>query len=256
MKNTIFVLREINESHHSKHKDLASKYADQLALKGWKISLIDGAAISPDGNVMFIFGRVPYIGQLQRVHFGIYIEEDRILEKMFYDSVRKYVTKDFIELPSSDIKDVCGKIAGYISYEKIAEYIKEKYNTEVEVDVQKRIKKPLSECKWVYTINDHSEDNDNYYEVSGLISFRIEGDPCGYCLRYLYSNITTVNQYTNPNYFRQIVEPETTEITLNILECNKKVESVNLIKEIISNFGGGWMTDDKDSELYYPVNVK
>lgn len=248
MKKTI-ILRQIkDELSDSKAKKIAINYAQKLEKDGWHDVLIEGAVFSPDGLAAFYYGRVPYIGQIRRCKSKPFIEEDLLLEKDFFTTIQKYLETDDFIVEDNTNKEICGKLSGYVPHEQITNYIREHYDENVIDTVKKYVHMPLSRCNWTYTVNEHSEDSENYYSLSGVIEFKINGNPYKHILRYLYTNITTVNQYTNPHYFRQILESETTQILTSDLPG-----TIELLKDIISHCSGGWVSEDNESGLFYSV---
>lgn len=148
--------------------------------------------------------------------------------------------------------DTCGKIKGYTSHEEIFDFIKQKYDKNAVNEVSKRIYRPLSECDWEYDINEHSEDNENWYSYYGFIYFKYNDE--SRALFYMYDN---TNCHENWQYYTELglkdmVEAETTHI---MLRCWG--DSVKIIKEIVENFGGGWIDEnDCDGDTYYCLETK
>ena len=146
--------------------------------------------------------------------------------------------------------DTNGKIKGFVKHEEILDFVKQKWDRYAIDRVEKRINNvPISECKWTYKFNEHSEDNENWYSFYGYICFNYNNEQKG--LFYVYSNL---NHFENLEFYskhnlRDMVETETTFISLRY--CGNSVE---IMKEIIKHFGGGWIDEnDCDDELYYPV---
>lgn len=147
--------------------------------------------------------------------------------------------------------DTHGKIKGYARHEDILNFIRQKWDKNAKGKVEKSVCNPISKCDWKFKINEHSEDVDNWYTICGFISFKYYGEDR--MLSYSYSNL---NHYENLEYYSkcglsELVESETTFISLGCWGS-----SVDIIKEIVAHFGGGWVDDnDCDDEEYYSVNV-
>lgn len=147
--------------------------------------------------------------------------------------------------------DTCGKIKGYIKHEDILNYIRQKWDKNAKDTVEKKIYKSISECDWKFKINEHSEDFDNWYIICGFISFKYHEED-----RMLFYDYDNLNHYENLDYYSkrglsELVETETTYILLGYYGG-----SVEIIKEIVAHFGGGWVDEnDCDDKEYYPVNV-
>lgn len=148
--------------------------------------------------------------------------------------------------------DTYGKIKGYVSHEDIFEFIKNNYDKDARNGVTKSVVCPLSECNWEYKLNEHSNDNENWYDISGFIVFKYNEE--NRMLFYYYSN---TNSYENLNYYSEygledMVKTETTHVGLGYWGS-----SVEIIKEIVENLGGGWLDEnDCDDEPYYLVEPK
>ena len=147
--------------------------------------------------------------------------------------------------------DTHGKIKGYVKHEDILNFIRQKYDRNAKADVNRRIMFPISECTWKYKINEHSESNENDYIDQGVICFKYNNEDR--MLMYCYDNL---NHYENLEYYSkcglsELVESETTFISLGCWGS-----SVEIIKEIVAHFGGGWVDDnDCDDKEYYPINA-
>ena len=149
-------------------------------------------------------------------------------------------------------RDTRGRIKGYVKYEDIFEFIKQRYDKGATYNISKNINCPLSECHWKYEINEHSSDNDNWYITSGFIYFKYKEEDR--MLFYYYSNI---NSFENLKYYTEfsledMVVSETTSISLGYWGS-----SIEIINEIVEHFGGGWVYEnDCDDEEYYAVKAK
>ena len=129
--------------------------------------------------------------------------------------------------------DTHGKIKGHIKYEEIFNFIRQKYDKNALCNIKKSINSPLEGCDWRYKINEHSEDNENWYMISGRIDFNYHGEERS--LFYVYDNL---NSYENINFY------------------SEHGLSVEIVKEIVAHFGGGWVDEnDCDDKEYYPVEL-
>lgn len=139
-----------------------------------------------------------------------------------------------------------GKIKGYMPHEDLLRFIKEKYDGNAKDRIEREVERPVSEINWDYKMNEHSEDNINAYVVSGYIDFDYH-----YEQRSMYYHYTNVNHLENLEYYseyglRDMVEAETTHIQLGCWGS-----SVDIIKEIIGCFGGGWMDENDCDDMPY-----
>lgn len=116
-------------------------------------------------------------------------------------------------------------------------------------EVSKQIHCPLTECDWKYKINEHSEDDNNWYAVFGFICFDYNGEK-----RQLYYDYSNLNSFENQEYYMKrglsdMVECESVSLILGYWG-----NSVEIIQKIIEHFGGGWIDEnDCDDVTYYPI---
>ena len=147
--------------------------------------------------------------------------------------------------------DTLGKIRGFAKHEDILNFIRQKWDKNAKSSIKREIICPVSECNWEHKINEHSDDNENWYIISGSIVFEYNNEKR--MLFYVYNN---VNHYENLEFYskhnlRDMVETETTHISLGHWG-----NSVEIIKEIVAHFGGGWIDeDDCDDKEYYPIRT-
>lgn len=147
--------------------------------------------------------------------------------------------------------DTKGRIKGFIPHEDIISFIRTNWDENVKSNI--KIKKicPLNECTWAFKINEHSTDNNNWYVICGTISFQYNN--VNRSLFYIYDNI---NSFENMKHYEKVnlqdmVRTETTKLSLGCWG-----ESINIIKEIITHFGGGWIDEnDCDEKEYYVVET-
>ncbi len=147
--------------------------------------------------------------------------------------------------------DTKGRIKGYIRHEEIFNFIRQKYDKMSRNHVEKYIYKPIKEINWAYKINKHSEDNENWYSIYGRIDFNYHGEE-----RSLFYSYDNLNHFENVGYYsanglKDMVLAETTYISLGCWGS-----SVEIVKEIVSHFGGGWIDEnDCDDKEYYPIEL-
>ena len=145
--------------------------------------------------------------------------------------------------------DTYGRIKGHIRPENIVNFIHQKWDKNVRNEVSKHIYKPISMCNWNFKINDNCDDRYNWYVDYGFIIFKYNGEE-----RALFYNYENINSYENSEYYAEyelddMIRSETTFISLSYYGS-----SVEIIKEIVAHFGGGWVDDnDCDDDPYYPV---
>lgn len=147
--------------------------------------------------------------------------------------------------------DTHGKIKGFVRHEDILNFIRQKWDKNVKDSIEKEITCPVSKCNWKYKINEHSEDNENWYSIHGFIYFKHNGEDR--MLFYMYENL---NHFDNQELYlkhglKDMVEMETTYLSLGCWG-----NSVDIIKELVAHFGGGWIDEnDCDDKEYYPVEL-
>lgn len=133
--------------------------------------------------------------------------------------------------------DSQGKIKGFISPNSILNYIKQMWDENATSEVEMKVICPTSECNWKYEVKEHSEDSQNWYMLTGYIAFKC--NDTDQLLFYCYDNLKS---FTNLEHYSkyglaEMIEMETTHIALEYSEVSAKI-----IKQIVSNFGGGWFS--------------
>lgn len=147
--------------------------------------------------------------------------------------------------------DTHGKIKGFIKPDDIVNFIKNNWDENVKNNVTKRITCPLTECTWKYKVNEHSDDNENWYSLSGHIMFTYNGNK-----RTLFYDYESINSFENLKYYTKygledMVNAETTYLSLGCWG-----DSVDIIKTIVAHFGGGWIDEnDCDEKEYYIIDT-
>lgn len=141
--------------------------------------------------------------------------------------------------------DTYGKIKGFVRWEEILNFIKQKYDSKASADIERNYLAKLSDLKYPYVLNEHSENKIwNYYDC-GFIHFNYNG--ADRMLFYHYDNVRETNK-PNPDEI-DFFKIETTSVSLGYWG-----ESVKIITDIVSNFGGGWIdTNDCDDIPYLPI---
>lgn len=148
--------------------------------------------------------------------------------------------------------DTHGKIKGYVRHEEIFNFIRQKYDENATMSIKKEIVCALSKYNDdEYELNAHSEDKENWYNIYGRIDFKYKGEDRS--IFYSYSN---VNFFENLDYYSEhgledMVKSETTYLSLGYWGS-----SVEIIKEMVAQFGEGWIDkNDCDDQPYEPVEV-
>ena len=145
--------------------------------------------------------------------------------------------------------DTIGRIKGFVKHDDLLNYIKEKWDPNAESDITKKVMRPFAECNYTCKLNESCEKDTEWYIISGFIYFMHEGE-----FRQLFYNYSNVNFYENIHYYSplgltKMVEAETTTVSLG---CHGA--SVEIIKELIKHFDGGWLDEnDCDDEEYYEI---
>ena len=147
--------------------------------------------------------------------------------------------------------DTLGKIKGYVKYEEILNFIKQKYDENAKSDVRKRMSIPIEECKWDYKFNEHSEDNKHWYSIYGHINFKYKDED-----RSLFYDYSNVNSLENLEHYSELGLKDMIEAETTFIDLRCWGSSVEIIKEIVTHFGGGWIDEnDCDDHPFYPINV-
>ena len=146
----------------------------------------------------------------------------------------------------------CGKIKGKIEPEQILDFIMENYDKNSAMSEMSTTKDRVTKRAYEETYNDiryvYGKDKKYYISKTGIIYNSVDD------LFYNYSNMGFYNK-SDLKYYEELalsdmVKSETTYISMG---ASKK--SVELIKSIIANFGGGWIDEnDCDDDDYYYVD--
>ena len=139
------------------------------------------------------------------------------------------------------------RIKGYVSHNELVEYIRATYDSDATENIKRTVNCPIAEYTGRFDVNEHSDDSDNWYSLSGYICFDYQNK--SYKLFYLYDNINSHEQleYYSEHGLKDMVEAETTYLSLDYGDG-----SVDIIKSIVKQFGYGWIDEnDSDAEEYY-----
>lgn len=145
-----------------------------------------------------------------------------------------------------------GYLIGYISPERVFEYIKEIYGIHGDVinQVKKEVVCPAADCTFQYVFNEHCDDINFWYFLSGRIIFYDGKDSRS--LSYSYSNINPyegIENHPEGSELYNMIKTERTYISLGCWGNSKKI-----IKNLLQYFDGGWLDEnDCDSENFYWV---
>lgn len=141
--------------------------------------------------------------------------------------------------------DTLGKLKGNIEPEKILNFIKFKYDKNATSDVKTQKYKPFRELSFV---KERYGDSTYWECTSGTIHFKDGEDT-----RTLFYSYNNMNSYENIEFYAQngleeMVKSETTCISLGCWG-----NSVDIIKSIVTEFGGWIDENDCDDKEYYPI---
>lgn len=139
--------------------------------------------------------------------------------------------------------NTCGRLLGHVKPEEIVNYIYHNWNK----NVVNRVERELMN-KWENRDFIKEKYDDNIYIDSGFIIFEYKKE--NRMIHYFYESY---NSYENLDYYKQyglenMVKMETTRLSLGYWGS-----SVEIIKELVSYFGGYIDEDDCDNEPYYYI---
>lgn len=139
-----------------------------------------------------------------------------------------------------------GRLIGNVNHNEVLNFIRQKIDTEAESYVNFCSHGIISNYDWVKKVYDES----NVWKIwDGFIQFSYNGHN-----RSLHYNYSNVNSYEHLEYYQKfnlsdMVKSETTYISLR---CDD--DAIEIIKMIVSHFGGWIDENDCDNEEYYPIN--
>lgn len=146
-----------------------------------------------------------------------------------------------------------GKIKGFIGPSDIIDYVKKMYGGVAEYSIERHNVCSLEELGLKYVVNEHSDDKDNWYSISGHIKFWHNGELV--TLFYSYDNINIIedeDMYVARG-LKDMLLSETTYIDTIFDEG-----SIEIVKDIVTHFGGGWINENdyKDDMDFYAIEGK
>jgi len=141
--------------------------------------------------------------------------------------------------------EVRGKLKGYISPQEVLNFIQQTIDSNAKSYVRIR-DCGIADYDW---IKERYDTTNKWIIINGYIDFTDKNGE----LRSLFYCYKNVNSYENLEYYSKygledMVKSETTDI---MLDCHG--ESVNVIKSIVTEFGGWIDENDCDDEEYYPI---
>lgn len=142
------------------------------------------------------------------------------------------------------------RLLGHITKEEIMSYIYNNWDKNVKDFIQRE---DLNDWKEKFSNWIKETYDDNLYSEHGFITFNYNNE-----LREIFYNYNSYNAYENLNYYSDyglgnMVKSETTYLSLS-----KWGEATEIMKELVSYFGGWIDFNDSDDELYVyiPSNYK
>lgn len=138
--------------------------------------------------------------------------------------------------------DTHGQIKGFVKPEDIFDFIKQKWDKDAVNKIGKIVYCPLSEYNEEYEINEHSEDNEVWYSLCGFIHFKYKEN--NRSLFYCYNNL---NVFENLEYYSKQGLEDMVRVETTFLSLGYYGDSVEIIRELITKFGGGWI-DENDCD--------
>lgn len=142
--------------------------------------------------------------------------------------------------------DTCGKLLGHVKKEEVINYIYYNWDKDVTSNINYYDRNDWIEKDFIKEIYDKDK---NVYSEFGMIYFKYNSEQ-----RSLFYCYNSYNAYENLNFYKKcglehMVKSETTYISLS-----KWGSSVEIIKELVSYFGGYVDESDCDDEEYYYIS--
>lgn len=139
--------------------------------------------------------------------------------------------------------DTHAKLKGEVLPEVILNFIKQTIDADAKMNIETR--KQKGSPTWMHTKSNCKD----WYETSGFMHFATK-DGNKRMMFYSYSN---VNSLENLEYYakcglKDMAESETTFLSLGYNE-----EAVEIMKSVVTEFGGWLDESDCDDEEYYPI---
>jgi hypothetical protein len=143
--------------------------------------------------------------------------------------------------------DTHGKLKGYIKPEEVLNFIRQKWDQNARNCVEVRHYGNLNDLK--FSFKKTNENDTEWLVESGFITFKV-GDE-DRMLHYSHDNIITFDnlQYYSNVGLEEIVLNDTTSLSLGLWGS-----SIEIMKEIVAQFGGWVDENDCDDEEYYPIS--
>lgn len=140
--------------------------------------------------------------------------------------------------------DTCGRLLGHVKKEEIINYIYHNWDKEVTNNINY-----YNDWREKDFIKEIYDKNKNIYSEHGFIFFKYNGQK-----RNLFYCYNSYNEYENLKYYKKhglenMVKSETTFISLGCWGS-----SVEIIKELVTYFGGYIDERDCDDEEYYYIS--
>lgn len=141
--------------------------------------------------------------------------------------------------------NTCGRLLGHVRTEEIINYIYHNWDKDIVnyVKYENLNHWKKENYKWIEEVY-----GDEIYSEHGFINFNYNGEG-----RSIFYNYNSYNAYENLEYYKEyglenMVKSETTFISLS-----KWGNSIEIIKELVSYFGGYIDHDDCDDKPYYYI---
>jgi hypothetical protein len=146
--------------------------------------------------------------------------------------------------------DTRGKIKGKISYYDIFNYIKHTIDKNASMNISTSNYGSIDEYDFV---KENYDDSNCWIINSGFIYFTSKNGN-ERSLFYFYDNC---NHYENLEYYTPLGLADMVKSETTTLSLGQNDEAVEIIKDIIAQFGGGWIDEyDCDDIPYEPVPEK
>lgn len=149
--------------------------------------------------------------------------------------------------------DTKGYIKGYVSADEIVNFIRQKYDTNVNNGVKTDKYDKLSNLDFNFIKQPNHENDSKWALTSGFISFEYNGNK-----RSLFYSYQNINPYENLEWYKEtypeysylpdMIKSERVSLSLGYDE-----DAVKIMNDILSYFGGWIDVNDCDDIPYIPV---
>lgn len=141
--------------------------------------------------------------------------------------------------------DTCGKLLGHVKKEDVINYIYHNWDKDIISNINRY---DYNDWRGKDFIKEIYDKDKNIYSEYGRIDFNYNDEQ-----RSLFYSYNSYNSYENLKFYKeygleQMVKSETTHISVG-----KWGSSIEIIKELVSYFGGYIDEDDCDDEEYYYI---